>query len=128
VHLSVETKEKVNMHLSEFKAWFEGFTDGIDGIPSPRQWNKIKERVAEITNDYTPATVFVDRYARPYWHHYQPYWNTMLCAQSGNAPTETFANNAAASPSQDWTVHLTAQQPTQADWRALGAAELKAVQ
>lgn len=30
------------MHLSEFKAWFEGFTENIQGVPTEAQWNRLK--------------------------------------------------------------------------------------
>lgn len=60
------------MVLSEFKAWFSGYTEAMDGRPSEKQWARIKEQVAKI--DGTPVTreVFIDRYryfdwARPYW-------------------------------------------------------------
>jgi hypothetical protein len=36
--------------LSEFKAWFEGFTDNIDGAPTPEQWAKVKEKVALLSS------------------------------------------------------------------------------
>ena len=58
------------MNLSEFKAWFEGFTEDMDGPPNAKQWKKIKARVSEITPDPTPMPVIVDRYIRPL----QPYW------------------------------------------------------
>lgn len=35
------------MTLSEFKAWFEGFCEGIDEAPSIPQWQKIKAKIAE---------------------------------------------------------------------------------
>lgn len=53
------------MNLSEFKAWFEGFTEDMDGEPNAKQWKRIKKRVSEITSDPTPWPIFVDRY-RPY--------------------------------------------------------------
>lgn len=37
------------MNLSEFKAWFEGFTEGMDGPPNEAQWNRIQERLATVT-------------------------------------------------------------------------------
>lgn len=37
------------MTLSEFKAWFEGFCEGIDGAPTPEQWVKVKEKVALLS-------------------------------------------------------------------------------
>ena len=42
------------MTLSEFKAWFEGYTEGLDGAPTEKQFKRIKAKVAEITG--TPIT------------------------------------------------------------------------
>lgn len=54
------------MNLSEFKAWFEGFTEDMTKPPTAKQWVKIKARVKKIESDPTPWPVFVDRYVRPY--------------------------------------------------------------
>jgi len=56
------------MNLSEFKAWFEGFTECMEGTPTKKQWERIKERVAKI--DGTPVTYPI--YIRDYW---QPYYS-----------------------------------------------------
>lgn len=32
------------MTPSEFKAWFDGFTEALDGVPSKDQWARIKKR------------------------------------------------------------------------------------
>lgn len=67
------------MHLSEFQAWFEGFTEEMKGPPNKEQWAKIKKRVKEITADYTPAPIFIRDYIRP-WRRY---WDTAsLSAQA----------------------------------------------
>lgn len=60
------------MNLSEFKAWFEGFTENMDGEPNAKQWKRIKARVAEITPDPTPWPVYIERYVNPY----QKWWTT----------------------------------------------------
>lgn len=53
------------MTLSEFKAWFDGFTEAIGDRPSDKQWQRIKDRVAEL--DGTSAVPFyIERY-RPWW-------------------------------------------------------------
>lgn len=55
------------MTLAEFKAWFEGYTEGMDSTPSVKQWDRIKARVKEIdgmTIIQTP--VYVDRWR--YWN------------------------------------------------------------
>lgn len=60
------------MTPQEFKAWFDGFTEALEGTPSDKQWDRIKARVAEIDN--TPVTYhrYVDRYWQPY---YRTYWS-----------------------------------------------------
>ncbi len=73
------------MTPSEFKAWFDGFTEAIEDQPSKKQWARIKERVSQI--DGTPITerIYVDRYwpyPRP-WPYY-PYYGTS--GGCGNAP------------------------------------------
>lgn len=57
------------MTLLEFKAWFEGFTEGIDKAPTLKQWARIKARVKEIDGTSIPYPVYVDRWVTPY----QPY-------------------------------------------------------
>lgn len=117
------------MHLSEFKAWFEGFTDGIGGTPSPKQWNKIKERVSQITNDYTPAPVFIRDYVRPYWPHwYETYYG------NNTAVSQTFAaylqpNNAPPdfSEAEIAVTRELAIYGNEPGWRALGRAEFNSL-
>lgn len=68
------------MTPKEFKAWFEGFTEAMDGQPTPAQWAKVKERVAQIDGATTSYPVYVDRYLpRRYWDH-EPYrvWRSAL--------------------------------------------------
>jgi hypothetical protein len=36
------------MQPEEFKAWFEGFTDGWESSPSEKDWLKICERVKQM--------------------------------------------------------------------------------
>lgn len=50
------------MTLSEFKAWFEGFSEGIDTAPTEAQFAKIKAKVALITGTPTSYPVFIERY------------------------------------------------------------------
>jgi hypothetical protein len=69
------------MTPKEFKAWFEGFTEAMDGMPSEAQWAKIKARVAEIDGTPVNYPVYVDRYwprPKPWWDyvpHHKPYWD-----------------------------------------------------
>lgn len=64
------------MTLSEFKAWFEGFTEAIDGQPNKKQWKRICERVAQIDGEVTTYPVYVDRYWPRPWHG--PYWTSQV--------------------------------------------------
>lgn len=58
------------MTLAEFKAWFEGFSETMDGPPNEKQWDRIKARVAEISNTPISYPVFIDRYVTPYRRWY----------------------------------------------------------
>src|SRR5258708_37815493 len=64
------------MNVSEFKAWFEGFTENMDGPPGEKAWKRILAKIGEIT-DAPPTTypVYIDRWVRPYWDRYWgPYY------------------------------------------------------
>ena len=93
------------MHLSEFKAWFQGFTEEMDGPPNKKQWAKIQKQVEEITADYTPSRIFIDRYIRPY----RPYWDQPYYER--------------------WTTNTTNDLKTlrASDWHSAGQAEFKSL-
>lgn len=55
------------MKTNEFKAWFNGFTEGIEGVPTEKQWKRIKQMVKEIDAIEINYPIFVDRY----WPGYQ---------------------------------------------------------
>lgn len=50
------------MTLSEFKAWFEGFSEGIEAAPTAEQFAKIKAKVALIDGSPITYPIFIDRY------------------------------------------------------------------
>lgn len=94
------------MILSEFKAWFEGFTEGLEAAPTKAQFDRIKAKVADITGTPLTQTVYVDRYVRdiPY-SYYPPYyvrpygaWGGISSAVSGtlNLVNGGIAQNAGA--------------------------------
>jgi hypothetical protein len=56
------------MNLAEFKAWFEGYTEGMRDTPSAKQWARIKARVDEITAQPTEVRYFYDHYWRPHYY------------------------------------------------------------
>jgi hypothetical protein len=64
------------MTPSEFKAWFDGFTEALDGVPSKDQWSRIKARVAEIDGRPVTERVYVDRYGPRRYYDLQPYWSS----------------------------------------------------
>ena len=57
------------MTPSEFKAWFDGFVEALDGTPSEAQWARIKTRVAEIDGRAVTEHVYINRYL-PYYPNY----------------------------------------------------------
>lgn len=76
------------MTLSEFKAWFEGFTEGVEAAPTEAQFAKIKAKVAKIDGALTTYPVFIDRL----WHHdydryrdySRPYWSGGISADASS--------------------------------------------
>lgn len=61
------------MTLSEFKAWFEGYTEGLEAAPTKAQFDRIKEKVKEIDGAPIIQTVWLDSY-RHYYPSYAPHW------------------------------------------------------
>lgn len=81
------------MKLSEFKAWFEGFTEAMEGAPSEAAWERIKARVEEIDGTPISYPVYIDRYVTPH----RPYWDRIW--YSGNFGPVTSDGNSAFSTS-----------------------------
>jgi hypothetical protein len=61
------------MTPQEFKAWFDGFTEALSGVPTKAQWARIKERVGEIDGKPVTERVFIDRYYPQYMPYYRSY-------------------------------------------------------
>lgn len=89
------------MTPQEFKAWFDGFTEAMDGHPTEAQWVKVKQRVSEIDGKPISYPVYVDRYwPRDYPRWYEPY--RVYGASSGMSAAPTMgANTLAASMKVD---------------------------
>lgn len=69
------------MTESQFKQWFEGFTEANDGkVPTAKQWTKIKERISQITGTPIIEKHFYDRY----WWPHQPYWSYLSVGSLGS--------------------------------------------
>lgn len=84
------------MTLSEFKAWFEGFTECMDGAPDEKQWERIKARVNEIDGVAITKTVFIDRYVpmyQRYWSSYDVYGGALTAI--GSAMPDVYNATAA---------------------------------
>ena len=80
------------MTLSEFKAWFEGFTETMDNTPNEKQWKRIQARVKEITGDRVTERVYLDRY----WPiNVQPYWarGVASCQSASSSAMGVVASN-----------------------------------
>ena len=60
------------MTLQEFKAWFEGFTENMDGTPNAKQWKRIQAKISDIDGTVTSYPIFIDRYVKPYFTSYPP--------------------------------------------------------
>ena len=79
------------MTLSEFKAWFAGYAEEMDGPPTPKQWEKIKERVGKIDGTPITAVIYNRDYWRPYWVEKQP----MVTWCNATTTTDVFDSGSA---------------------------------
>ena len=103
------------MHSSEFKAWFEGFTEAIPGVPTKAQWARIKARVKEIDGTYTPYRVFYDRYWYP---QYGPQWSYTSVGTVVSSPTISVSSFNVSNPDNNAVASC---------FNALGAADAQAL-
>lgn len=62
------------MTLSEFKAWFKGYTEDMEDAPTKKQWKRIKARVKEIDGQTVTERVYLDRYLPTWPRRYDLYW------------------------------------------------------
>lgn len=107
------------MTLAEFKAWFEGFTENIDGPPNAKQWKRIKARVKEIDGE-SVTPVYIDRWIGRYRRYWEPYQVWCSDGQARDRITATFSNDTAAQPvSYDTTAMLA--DMGRAEWKSLDA-------
>jgi len=81
------------MTQQEFKAWFDGFTEAMEGPPNKKQWGRIKERVKEIDGAAITHPLFVDRYWQRYGTPYYP-WYT-VCTSGSALSGQSFNSSQA---------------------------------
>ena len=54
------------MDAKEFKAWFEGFCEGVGEAPTAEQWAKLKQKVSALAEPfYKPGLPSVYRDSKP---------------------------------------------------------------
>lgn len=84
------------MTLTEFKAWFDGYTENLEGAPNGKQWKRIKEQVGKIDGAPITYPVYVDRYVRPRY----PYWPDTIVSYSTTDAIGTQCYNVSADAKQ----------------------------
>lgn len=92
------------MTQEEFKAWFDGFCEGVDKLPTEKQWERIKERVKEINGTQITRRVFIDYYD-PY-NQYRiapsyPQWG--FATTCGSSVDTNKSYSVTAGPSSDFS-------------------------
>jgi hypothetical protein len=121
------------MTLQEFKSWFEGFTENMQGPPNTEQWKRVQERVKQIDGTAVTERIFIDRYWN-HWHWHSPsyygpvyspapvYTPTVTCSSLGDMTGTTSFNSTSA-------MHALGQQEMTAfnSIAALGQQEMTAV-
>ena len=85
------------MTVGEFKAWMDGYSEQIKGVPSQKQWKRIQEKLDEIYDcqDHYP-------YMRPFpWYVestplWKPFWSNTTTTSPANT-TFTLLSEGAVS-------------------------------
>jgi hypothetical protein len=57
------------MTFEEFKAWMDGFSEGVKGSPTKDQWEKIQDKLKEVV---APNPIWINP-SPPIWITPQPY-------------------------------------------------------
>jgi len=85
------------MNLSEFKAWFEGFAENMDGPPNAKSWDRIQKKIKSISAEPTEI-----RHIYHEWPHiYRRYWGPYL---SGGNPNIAYSIASASNSSATLSV------------------------
>ena len=65
------------MTSKEFVIWLKGFTEGVHEFNvTPKQWDYLKEKLAEVTDDNLPTFPFGVPNTTPMWQH--PHYPTPI--------------------------------------------------
>jgi hypothetical protein len=99
------------VNLNEFRAWFEGFGENLDGPPDKRQWARIKEKIEKIADAPSVTQhVFHNHYYRPWqrWFEVQPYILPMVPNVAYTSAGADMANNMSVLQAQTANVALPA--------------------
>lgn len=114
------------MNLSEFKAWFEGFAENLEGPPTEKQWARITDKIGQI-KDAPPVAqhVFHDHYYRTVRRWYEEWPRlTYLSGQNASAsPLQYPAGLSATVQAKAEVLQVAAPFNSGAAFRDLGRAE-----
>src|SRR4051812_18365479 len=108
------------MTPQEFKAWFEGFTEAFDRIPTKAQWARVKERVAEIDGKPVTERIYLDRY----WNYPRPHWDIYPRYATFNTSAVGMTTNTVTTPC---TTHQAQNFNSGSAMLALGRADAQAL-
>lgn len=115
------------MTLQEFKAWFEGFSENLDGPPDEKKWGRIKTKIAEINGAITSYPVFVEKYL-PY-RYYDYTWYGRSVPMNGVSGNGVYKNATTGFLSIENSRGITdsAAVVSVNDWREAGRAEAQSL-
>ena len=81
------------MNMSEFKAWFEGFSEVITVAPNPQQWARIKQRLAQVDGVPTTYPVYLREYGYPVGREWWVYPSLSPTVTCGGSATSGYVQN-----------------------------------
>lgn len=93
------------MTNSEFKAWFDGFTEAMGGAPNSKQWERIKTKVKEID-----GASITRHYVERYYPAGYPYWGMGASLSCSGPAQASVTNNLAGMQGHNAMNHAGAAQ------------------
>ena len=100
------------MTPNEYKAWLDGFSEGIKGSPTKEQWEKIKNKTMELHDSGYQYPVYFPLYQpAPTYQPIYPSWGTYTVGAGGGV-CETYGGGSPIGGATSFTVNAGVPQQT----------------
>lgn len=95
------------MQLAQFLAWFEGFSENIEGAPTEKQWDRLKQKLAQLEPETSFQPVSTPKRAPAQVPHVAP----PAAPVTAEAPIKTVTKKAKAESFRNAVIGLLMSYP-----------------